>query len=755
MSTGARTTSTGSAAPGTSTDRSERPRDPAGILLGRLTVLPALLAMAWLLVGLPLLLAGAFTPVLMLVLAIPLAAVLVTAGLRWTPGQMQGPLLLAPARPARRVRADDGGRAAQPAAAAEPAAGKTRPVTPWWAVAAIILVAVAFGIDQLYFHSQNIIVNRDPASYANFGYWLAQHGSLPIPQDRAAFGGTHGVLTFASFAFYGVGTHIVPQFMAGLPMVLAGFIWAGGLHTAVAANAVLGALGVLALGGLVARLAGPRWAILATLVLAFSLPQEFTSRQTYSEPLAQVLFLGGLCLVIDSLSAGSAGSAGPRLAGSRVMAALGGLALGLTLLVRIDGASDILPVIPYIGMLLLARRPQALPLLGGLVAGGLYGAVDGIVLSRPYLASNKSSVIPLAAIGALVVVVTAILVLVLWRRGLPELRGRWRTWLPAGAAVLAVVVLAGFIARPHFQTVYGPVTRASGNAMAIFQRADGLPVQPGRLYYEISLHWIFWYIGVPAVLLATLGAALLARRCLRGEAPAWVLPLMVFSWVIVTTLYRPAIVPDQPWASRRLVPAVLPGFILLAVWACAWLVGWVRRQDRLPAVTGAVLAGVLAVAMVVPAVITTFGLLHEDGGAATTTTAVESTKSGLALQRTYAGEIPAVDGMCAAIPADASVVFLGTRVANNIAQNVRGMCGVPVAILPGSQPSAAQRVIRGIRAAGRVPVLLAARKDQVSPYGRARQIMNLHTMEDSHTLISPPTTTWKFTFRVWMSEPSR
>ena len=54
-----------------------------------------------------------------------------------------------------------------------------------------------------------------------------------------------------------------------------------------------------------------------------------------------------------------------------------------------------------------------------------------------------------------------------------------------------------------------------------------------------------------------------------------------------------------------------------------------------------------------------------------------------------------------------------------------------------------------------VPVLLAARKDQVSPYGRARQIMNLHTMEDSHTLISPPTTTWKFTFRVWMSEPSR
>ena len=85
---------------------------------------------------------------------------------------------------------------------------------------------------------------------------------------------------------------------------------------------------------------------------------------------------------------------------------------------------------------------------------------------------------------------------------------------------------------------------------------------------------MFWYIGLPAVILATVGAALLSRRCLRGQAPAWTLPLITFAWAIVTFLYRPAITPDQPWASRRLVPAVLPGFILLAVWASSWLVGW-------------------------------------------------------------------------------------------------------------------------------------------------------------------------------------
>ena len=164
--------------------------DAAGRLLGRLSVLPALLIMAWLLAGLPLLLAGAFTPALTLVLSVPLAAALVALGLRWTPGRRQD---------------------------AEPAPGPEQARTPWWAVVGVIAVAFAFGVDQLVYHSQFIIVTRDPASYFQFGNWIAHHGSLPIGQDRAAFGGTHHVLGFASFAYYQVGSTVVPQFMAGLP----------------------------------------------------------------------------------------------------------------------------------------------------------------------------------------------------------------------------------------------------------------------------------------------------------------------------------------------------------------------------------------------------------------------------------------------------------------------------------------------------------------------------------------------------------
>jgi hypothetical protein len=684
--------------------------DPAGRLLRWLTVLPALLAMAWLLAGLPLLLLGAFTPTLMLLLSAPLAVVLAGLAIRWLPGQ---PGLLA-------------GLGPSPAR------------TPWWTVAALVAVAVAFGADQAIYHSQQIIVQRDPASYIQFANWLAGHGSLPIPQDLAAFGGHHRALSFYSPAFRPVGHSIVPQFMAGLPMVLAGAFWASGPGLAVAAGTLLGACGVLALGGLVARLAGPRWAPLGALIAALTLPEQFTSRSTYSEPLAQVLFLGSLSLIIDSLSRGGAGRRG--------LAAIGGLAAGLTLLVRIDGASDMLPLIPYAGLLLLQRRPQAVPLIAGVTAGGAYGIIDGIALSRPYLGSIKGSLLPLAGLAAAVLVVTAAAVAARWRRGLPEVR---RSWLPNAAAVAAFAVTAGLAVRPYLQTVHGQRTASDKRAMTSYQLADHLPVDPTRLYYEISLHWVFWYIGVPAVVLATIGAAVLARWCLRGRAPAWTLPLMSFAWIIIATLLRPGITPDQPWASRRLVPGVLPGFIVLAVWAVRWLTGWLREHGTERVLRASVVA-VLGIALVLPAVVTTFGISAQDGPHGFRLVA-----DGIAGKTTFAGEVEAVRAMCAAIPRDASVVIISASTGGQMAQVVRGMCGVPAATMLYQPPRVLRAVIRGIRGAGRRPVLLALSRRRLRRYAaRPRRIMALHVQADDHALTAPPRDTLGAAITVWMGLPA-
>ncbi len=740
MSVGAQTKASGSPDSGVA-DGGGRGVDRgslAGMLFGRLTVLPVVVAVAWLLVGLPLLLLNRFTPVLMLVVSLPVMAVLVFFGLRLLPAQLENALPFG--RP-----------------------GVAR--TPWWAVLGVVAVAVAFGVNQMIYHSQFIIITRDPASYIQFAAWIAHHGSLPIPQENGAFGGTNSVLSFNSPAFYEVGRTIVPQFMAGLPMVLAAGFWIGGVNAAVAMGPILGALAVLTFGGLVARLVGARWAPLACLVLALALPMQFTSRSTYSEPLAAILFLGGLCLVIDCLRAEGIAA--------RVLAALGGLALGLTFVVRLDGASDILPVIPYCGLLVWRRRPQAWPLIGGFALGVAYGIVDGVVLSMPYLQVNWTSVKPLMiisiAVAAATILITAAAVIVRSKLGTGTSRPRWlrpprwpgtqwlaahRNWLPTVAAALPILAVIALAVRPYVQVVRAAGTPQFESTIAADQLAAGQAIDPGRLYYEISMDWVFWYIGVPAVIFGAIGAAMLVRRALRGGIPAWTLPLLVFSWAIVSTLYRPAITPDQPWASRRLVPAVLPGFILLAAWAVSWLSGWLREHKIARVARGAVVA-CCGAALVLPATITTFGLHVERGGPV----GVRLTADGLAMKRTYQGEILTVDRLCAALPAKASVIFLingGSRAGNELVEVVRGMCNRPAAIWLSSDLLPVRNLINGIDRAGRQPVLLAGYANILKPWGGPlRHIVWLRTQEDGSVLTSPPTGTQPFNLSLWMSEPSR
>jgi hypothetical protein len=711
MSLGAQTKASGPTAAGVSDEvQSPDPGNRAAFLLARLSVLPALLVTGWLLVGLPLLLAGTFTRVLMLVLSVPVMAVLAYAGWRAIAGW--------PGR--ERMARFPGGSA------------------PWWAVIAVVVIAVAFGVDQMIFHSQFIIVTRDPASYVNFGAWISGHGSLPIPQDNAAFGFSKD-LSFQSAAYYQVGKTVVPQFMAGLPMVLAGGFWIHGVSAAVAMAPILGACTLLAFGGLVARLVGARWAPLATLALALALPLQFTSRSTYSEPLAAILFLGGLCLVVDCLAANGRAA--------QILAGMAGLALGLTFLVRLDGASDILPVIPYCGLLFVVSRFRAMPMIAGFVLGAGYGLLDGILLTWPYLQHNMVSVAPLAKIVLVVTALTIIAVLLVKARStaLPRLPN----WTAYVVAALPVVIMAGFLVRPYLQITRARSASSFQATIAAYQLAENQPIDPSRQYYEISLHWVFWYIGIPAVILGTAGAALLVYKSIRRTLPAWTLPLLVFSWAIVSTLYRPAITPDQPWASRRLVPAVLPGFLLLAVWFVRWLTGWLRARGLGPVVRGGVVA-VCAVALVVPATITTFGLGLHTGGQG----GVRLTATGLGLKTTYAGEIAAVNGMCAAIPKDGSVVVVdggATKVGNQLLEVIRGMCGVPAAIAVSAQGQKVDKVIFDIRRAGRQPVLLAGFGRAINPYGTPQKIMGLATARDGESLTEPPMQTAPFNLAVWMT----
>jgi hypothetical protein len=155
--------------------------------------------------------------------------------------------------------------------------------------------------------------------------------------------------------------------------------------------------------------------------------------------------------------------------------------------------------------------------------------------------------------------------------------------------------------------------------------------------------------------------------------------------------------------------------------------------------------------LVVPATITNFGLKARPGGPV----GIKVVADGLALTRTYQGEIQAVDHMCAAIPPRSSVVFLAGVTANWLPQVVRGMCGDPAAVAVNVSPANVDAVMRGIVQAGRRPVIVAGAPARLAVYGgRLKLIMKLRTDMDPSTLTTPPLTNWPLTLDVWMLEPT-
>ncbi len=312
----------------------------------QLTLLPVLLALAWLIPGAALLMAGRLRPAPMLLISAPLAVILIAAALRRVPGQrpLQAP---GTGSPGKAVRAWAG----------------------WWGLAGTAVVAAGFGAWQIWLNSPQVFVMRQPGAAFQVGYWLAGHGSLPIPESLRDFGGAHPGLTFASTGLAVTHGGLAPQFAPGVAIVTAGGWWIHGMTTAVLASPVLGALAVFTFGGLAGRLAGPQWAPPAALVLALTLPEQYTSRSAFSEPLAQLLLLGGLCLVADSLTAHPGQVWLSRYTGrlrwpgwlppSVAAAGLGGLALGLASLASLSVLPYLIPVIPATGLLVAAgaRRP--------------------------------------------------------------------------------------------------------------------------------------------------------------------------------------------------------------------------------------------------------------------------------------------------------------------------------------------------------------------------------------------------------------
>ncbi|HET9656053.1 MAG TPA: hypothetical protein VFP72_11910 [Kineosporiaceae bacterium] len=644
-----------------------------------------------------------------------------------------------------------------------------RPV-PAWSAALSVLAGVGEAGWAVATHAEHLILRRDPGSYALYAQWIATHNGLPVDPHLGAFGGSAALdvpgFTLGSPAYYqvlhGGGADIVPQFLVGAPAVFSLGWWLDGWPGLLAAPAVVAGLAVFAVAGLAARLVGPRWAPLAAVALAVAFPLLHAARSTYSEPLALLLVMTAAALIVDAT--GSAGTAAGIRPGA--LALVGGLTLGLTGLVRVDALTEIALLLPVATLLVLRRHPASAWLLTGALAGTVLAAGSALLLARPYLRTISGSLIPLiAGTAALGVACGLVLLLTRWcrtGRAAPA-PGPARTSRPAAAvgwAAAALVLLAGvaLATRPLWQIVRQSPGDPGAAFVASLQKFQHLPVDGARTYAEWSLAWVAWWVGPVGVLAAWLGFAVLARRAVHwllrhpgaggtpaarvSAAPAWLVPAVVGFASSMLTLWRPGITPDHPWADRRLVPVLLPTFVLAATGVTAWAVRAARR--RLPA-TLLVLAAVTGcVALVAPPLLAT---------------------APMAAQRTEAGELGAVATVCAALRPGDVVVAVDNRGFNEWPQVIRGVCGHPAATLqdagtplpPDRLRASVTRLSQLVGSAGGRLVLLGAGEDQ-SPDQVLRglgldpqQVVHLVTSEDDRQLVSPPRGGFPLVVTVWLA----
>lgn len=422
--------------------------------------------------------------------------------------------------------------------------------------AIVIAGIVLWTIFNLLFTSQHLFTNRDPATYNLAGFWLVNHQSINIEKPASTKTLDINGLTADSLGFatnpnntnqiQAQGTHILPALQA-----LAGkFLGSNGI---LRLNVLFGATALLAFYGFSRLIIRPNWAALGVLVMGLSLPLLFVSRDTYTEPLTMTFTFAGLALLLLAQR-------------SRVKWQwfLAGLVIGATALTRIDAYLTFIGIITAIIIgLMLAKKGKRLLLaqcsgwlMLGLFVMGYVAWLDVSVLSNPYYMAHKQYIFPQLGLIAGLLVFGSIATMLNWKykltAKLDRLTSGWRDKAIWVGVCGFFVVLAS---RPIWYIGYQ-------------NNEAGVPV---RTFSEQTLNWIIWYIGPVLMALGVAGLSLVIIRLLKKK-DSYLLPFItVISVTSLLYLLRPSITADQVWATRRLLPIVIPGFVLLGMWMAQWL----------------------------------------------------------------------------------------------------------------------------------------------------------------------------------------
>lgn len=523
------------------------------------------------------------------------------------------------------------------------------PARPWdrvWTLAAVA-VSLFFLFGNAGHAAQSVDTSGPAGVHALTGQWLVHHHTLAVPLHGEVFGDTNvretlGITSGAPGFRVEPGSPDValPAGSHLLPALLGVTGWFAGPVGLFGTNALIGALALLALFGLVRRLTGGGVALVASAALGVSMPMVASARSTQVEPLLVLLLLGGLSVLWRAVQTHRA-----------AQFLVAGLTIGASVIVGADGFVAAL-VLLTVAVALLAtadpdergRRFGRVCLVGaGALVPASIGYVDLVRLGADLYPASHDQVVRLAGMAGAAAVVGTVVLVVAWATPVRWLAPGASTrvtgaWLTAAIVVLIFVVLAS---RPLWLD--------------------------GRAGHSVS--WIAWYYGWPMVVGAVLGLAVFTHRVVRRGDLRLLAPVTMAALVAAWRLVDPDVAPERAAAMRLLIPVLVPALSAGSGYLLYQIAARGRWHRRLTAVLGLVLVGV-------PAYVT----------------------YPLWSVRPEVAQLAGVRAICAAVPDDAAVLSLGTPAVDLYTQAMRSFCNVPSFAMVAPDPGPAGLVtLRRVR----------------------------------------------------------
>jgi hypothetical protein len=463
-----------------------------------------------------------------------------------------------------------------------PRLGRPRDLLP-----ALGILALALSLQTR--PSEYLVGGRDPGAYVAAMGFIARHGGLvytdpvvlSIPrEDWDLFYRHSNMPEFAWNSMGGVGAErsseawqrfmgfdlehpqtgrVIPQFFHLFPAFGAYLFQAFGVRGALATPCIFAVLGTLGVFFTTRRLFGAGPALVGAGLLGVNAIQVWFARYPVSENVSQFLvFLGLLCVRLWEEHR------------SRAFAAAGGIALGLTLLVRIDSILIVAPLVVY-AMVRRARGDLSLRdgasffLPFGVLAG--HALFHGSIWSKRYLldiVGRKYWSFPAWAwLAAAAAVVTCLaLAARLGPLVLPALERRRRGLALAFSALLVALGLYAYFLRPELSAWAGGAGHSPPRPLpesAALGLLRGLGFQTLAAHDAESLVRLGWFVSPLGLVLSLGGLTVVLFRWRRR----YLLPVLTALAFSLFYFYKIRVFADYFFAYRRFLPVTLPFLMAL------------------------------------------------------------------------------------------------------------------------------------------------------------------------------------------------